>query len=496
VSNTGVGDTVSYEGSTAGVVVTINGGAAVNTGGDAAGDSLFQIENLTGSDHADTLTGDELANVLTGGLGDDTLVGGLGSDTATFALARSAYTITRTGADTATVRDNVSGETDTISGMEFLRFSDRTQSFASAAPFPPTEGDDVLTGTEDPDTIDALGGDDTVNGLGGADTLNGGAGNDTLQGGAGADTLTGGGNTGAGDTASYAGSTTGVTVTVNGGAAANSGGDAAGDILREIENLTGSNLNDALTGDAGINRLDGRDGDDVLTGGAGADILVGGNNTVFGDTASHAASSEGVSVNVNAELFNTGGDAEGDQLRGIENLIGSTHSDFLVGDAGANRLTGGGGSDVLIGRDGNDILDAAGDNVGDTLEGGLGDDVYIVDGGDSVQENQGGGADEVRTSAASYTLGDNVENLTGTGFSQTLTGNALTNRITGGSGNDIFIGTDGADTLIGGLGSDTVNYSTATSAVIAGVHGANSLGQTLSGIENLIGGSADRRATS
>jgi len=56
----------------------------------------------------------------------------------------------------------------------------------------PTNGDDVLTGTESPDVIDALDGNDAVTGLGVNDTLNGNAGADNLSGGTGNDTLRGG----------------------------------------------------------------------------------------------------------------------------------------------------------------------------------------------------------------------------------------------------------------------------------------------------------------
>ncbi len=38
---------------------------------------------------------------------------------------------------------------------------------------------------------------------------------------------------------------------------------------------------------------------------------------------------------------NTGGDAQGDSLSGIENLTGSAFADTLVGDGGVNRLDGG-----------------------------------------------------------------------------------------------------------------------------------------------------------
>jgi Ca2+-binding RTX toxin-like protein len=68
-------------GSTAGVRVNLATGAV--SGGDATGDTLRGIENLTGSGHSDTLTGDLGNNALNGGDGADTLGGGGGTDTLT-----------------------------------------------------------------------------------------------------------------------------------------------------------------------------------------------------------------------------------------------------------------------------------------------------------------------------------------------------------------------------------------------------------------------------
>ena len=53
----------------------------------------------------------------------------------------------------------------------------------------PTEGDDVIMGTDLDDTIDGLGGDDVICGSGGNDTLFGGDGSDRLVGGPGEDVL-------------------------------------------------------------------------------------------------------------------------------------------------------------------------------------------------------------------------------------------------------------------------------------------------------------------
>ncbi|KGM29976.1 hypothetical protein P409_35845, partial [Inquilinus limosus MP06] len=84
---------------------------------------------------------------------------------------------------------------------------------------------------------------DTLIGDGGANVLAGGSGDDILHGGAGADTLQGGNGT---DTADYAGSAAGVSVNLTAGTGA--GGDAQGDTLSGIENLTGSGFADRLYG--------------------------------------------------------------------------------------------------------------------------------------------------------------------------------------------------------------------------------------------------------
>src|SRR5258708_1592375 len=85
---------------------------------------------------------------------------------------------------------------------------------------------------------------DKLIGTAAADDIFGLSGNDLLIGGAGADSLDGGTGT---DTASY--STASVGVVANLLAPAGNTGDAAGDSYTSIENLTGSNFADTLTGD-------------------------------------------------------------------------------------------------------------------------------------------------------------------------------------------------------------------------------------------------------
>ena len=75
---------VSYENSNAGVNIRLvnpdpagiyEPRAARVSGGWAEGDTLIEVENLIGSDHADTLTGNRFSNTFEGGRGDDTLAG-------------------------------------------------------------------------------------------------------------------------------------------------------------------------------------------------------------------------------------------------------------------------------------------------------------------------------------------------------------------------------------------------------------------------------------
>ena len=145
----------------------------------------------------------------------------------------------------------------------------------------------------------------------------------------------------------------------------------------------------------------------------------------------------------------------------VENGIGGSGNDLLVGNAAANVLTGNAGDDGLTGAAGNDTLN--GGLGADTMLGGTGDDLYYIDiSGDLVTELLGEGSDTV-SSAISYTLGDNVENLiltggategTGNALDNSLTGNDLANRLDGGAGNDRIVGGDGVDTMLGGLGAD------------------------------------------
>ncbi|HEY0312959.1 MAG TPA: calcium-binding protein [Allosphingosinicella sp.] len=241
----------------------------------------------------------------------------------------------------------------------------------------------------------------------------------------------------------------------------------------------GGDGNDTLIGSAGNDRLEGGNGDDVIDGKAGGDTMLGGagNDIYYVDMLP----SGGLPGDTVIENANEGTDEVRTALAAyaltanVENLTGTSSSgQALTGNGLDNHIVGGVGNDTLTGGDGNDILD--GGAGADAMAGSLGNDIYYVDdAGDTVTENPGEGTDEVRTSLASYTLGPNVENLTGLTAGQTLSGNGLANVITAAPGSAVLHGAAGDDVLkiagsgqaFGDTGSDTLvaDFGAATGSV-------------------------------
>ena len=420
-------------------------GASQGFGGDAQGDYLVGIVNLIGSNTGgDNLSGSAAANTMNGQGGNDTLNGQGGND---ILLGGAADDILIGG-----------GGADSLQGGAG---SNDTADYSGSAS-PVTVNLTTGTGTGGDAQGDTLTGIERVIGSAGDDTLTGSAGNDTLIGGAGADALTGNGGV---DTADYSGSGAGVTVDLTAGTGL--GGDAQGDTLNGIENITGTAFIDTLTGDAGANTILGLDGNDTIRGGAGADNLDGGAST---DMVDYFTSGSGVTVNL-ADNTASGGDAAGDTIINFEWIRGSEFVDNLTGSAGGNMISGEGGDDTINGGAGNDAL--FGEAGSDTIDGGDGDD-RLVGGAGADSLTGGAGHDTVyyddalagvtlnlgniavNTGDAAGDTYSGIEAFAGSNFNDVMIGDSEANLLSGWGGDDQLSGGAGKDQLFGGAGTDVI----------------------------------------
>lgn len=427
-------------------------------------------DTLNGDGSNDLLDGGAGNDVLRGGDGDDQLIGGLGDDRLEGGAGDDRYYFAR-GDGKDTINDLVGHSTIYVSnlplnevyfrrdgtdllilftsspddqiGLEYF-FDPVTGLAKSGLTVDPGSGTPWVISANDLDAVVLLGTtlDDTITGNALNNVINGLAGNDTIRAGNGADTLDGG----SGDDALY--------------------GEAGDDIL------SGGQGNDLLDGGTGTDQMAGGAGDDtyvvddagdVVTeaAGEGADLVRSSISYVMPDHVelielTGNANIDATGNNLDNVLTGNAGDNHLQGLDGNDALHGGDGNDLLKGGTGDDVLNGGNGIDELRGGGGNDLLD--GGAGADRLIGGAGNDTYRVDdGGDVVVELSGEGTDTVESTAYSYTLSDNIEQLVlvegssahegiaGTG-SQTLTGNSNGNRLDGGAG---------VDTMIGGLGNDT-----------------------------------------
>ncbi|GAA0634175.1 calcium-binding protein [Brevundimonas lenta] len=412
--------------------VFVDLGAGVATNGHGGHDTLVGIENVVGTAFADSILGNAAANVINAGGGDDllagrggsdTLVGGAGIDTASYAFAIRGVDVRL---HLGTTRNDGEGSVDTLIGIENILGSDFS---------------DFITG-------DA--GSNSLRGGGGADNLIGFAGNDALYGGAGAlNTLQGG----LGDDLYVIEAADSVIELVGEGTDTVQAYIGVYVLAGNVEILTYVGVGDFMgTGNNDANTINGGAGDDILRGRGGADLLNGGGGS---DTIDYTLAGGAVFARVDRQHATDDGDGSVDTYTQAEHLTGSNYNDILIGDAGANVLKGGIGKDILLGMDGNDILwggAAGGDNQ---LQGGRGDDYYILESVDTVVELAGEGIDTVEARIAKYVIRDNVENVIFTGTTKfQCFGNVLDNHITGGDKDDIFRGGGGNDTILGGGGND------------------------------------------
>ncbi|MCA1748610.1 MAG: calcium-binding protein [Parasphingopyxis sp.] len=229
--------------------------------------------------------------------------------------------------------------------------------------------------------------------------------------------------------------------------------------------IEGDETNNSLWGTDEADLMYGLGGNDKLRGGGGADTMFGGTGN---DRYWVGSFSAGAGFDIVQESAGEGNDTvfasvsyvlpehvERLTLLGTDDLDGT-------GNGADNRLVGNGGQNALYGLGGNDLLDAGkADGLSDLLQGGTGNDRYVVrDAFDFVSEAAGGGRDTVVVLGPYYSNSEHVERVfvRGPEESQVLgwshgerivvQGSAATD-ILGGGGNDLIRGGDGDDILRG-----------------------------------------------
>jgi Ca2+-binding RTX toxin-like protein len=484
--------------------------------GDDVISGLAGNDTLVGAAGDDSLIGGTGNDSLVGGDGNDFLDGGTGTaDIAAFSGNFADYLITYdsttgeyTVIDTVAARDG----TDTVTGVESFVFLDLTIA-SNLVPLTivGTSGNDAITGAGGADTLSGHEGNDTITGGDGNDSIQGDEGNDSLVGGAGDDMLTGGagtdvieGGTGT-DTVVFTGNFAEYTVVFNSvtqqyfirdTVADRDGLDVVKADVEKFKFADGVRNNVLLSVDVG-STFSGTTGNDSLTGTDHNDFLSGdkGNDTLVGGAGND---------------WLTGGD--GSATDGADDLQGGAGNDFLEGGMGNDTLAGGAGNDTLCGGDGNGLLTGDGTDTA-VFQGNYADYSASYDsatGWYTIVDGIAGrdGTDMVR-SVESFEFHDTVRTsaqllgsiVDGTDASDSLVGGIGNDSLNGGLGDDTLQGGGGNDVIAGGFGRDTASYAGTTGAVTVSlaVTGAQNTGgsgiDTLTGIENLIGGNGNDRLT-
>jgi len=587
-------DTVSFELATKGVTVNLGG-----TGGESS--NFNSVEQLIGSAHSDSLVGDQNSNTIIGGDGDDTISGGGYADTGNDVLDGGDGNDTIDGDGGNDVIYGGNGN-DTLYGGVYALEADGNDTIYGGAGddiiysagldgkntgnclLDGGAGDDVLYGDDGfttasyadatggvvvnlgietaqavgggagTDTLVAINGligssfNDVLIGSTGNNTLSGGDGDDVLNGGAGDDVLDGG--TGV-DTASYAGSTGGVTVSLAITGAQNVGGGAGTDTLISIENLEGSAFDDILTGDGSANTFILTDGgNDAVNGGDGNDTIVAGGTlnasdkidggtgtdtlTLAGDYSAGVTFSSTTMVNVEAMTLagghtyklalNDANVALGQTLTvdasalGASNALifdGSAETDgkfSISGGAGADTITTGAGDDIVTASAGNDVIDVSkGGN--DTVSGGDGNDTILVGAALTAKDKiDGGSGIDTLVLNGDYSAGVNFSSSTIVNIEtiQLAAGNSYTLKLSDGnvaagatltvdasaldsSHSLIFNGsaeTDGGFAVTGGNGNDQLTLGAGNDTVNGG-GGDDLIDLSKGGNDTAVGGSGN-----
>jgi len=489
--------------------LTLTGTGAIN----GTGNALNNV--LTGNSGNNLLSGLGGDDTLLGGPGDDSLDGGTGTDTAVFTGVRSGYVLSHDGNGGYVATSSIGGSADHLSGIERITFDDGTFDLGAIANHAPAlTGAQAVLSNGSPDHAYTVTKAQLLAGFtdGDGDALS--VAGVTADHGAvtanpdGSFTLT--------PEAGYFGLVTfSYSVTDGYGAAV----AATETVTLTSPGIHGTPGNDSLPGTSGVDtiyghggddRLDGQKGNDLLYGGDGNDTLQGGGgaDTMFGehgddyyyvdngaDTVSEESTAgidDGGYDKVAASIsYTLTAHVEELDLLGSSNINGT-------GNAGDEWIFDNAGNNVLSGLSGNDTLVSTTGGI-DTLLGGTGDDVYwIGNAATVVTETNTTGWDAV-WSGASYTLGDNLEELDLLGTANlNATGNSGDNFLYGNGGNNTLAGLAGNDTLYGNAGNDTLQGGDGADAMYGGagddVYTVDNTGDTVSeaGIDSADEGGYDK----
>ena len=425
VGGTGL-DVAAYDGSLAAVTASL---ATGGTGGDAAGDKYFDVEGLHGSSNNDSLEGDSNDNELAGRAGSDQLRGGAGDDLYLFGRGDGADVI---------IDSSFSEDEEIVSATGVLKGPYESRVDVDDRAAGNLVGEHVVVNTETGEVVyrKAITGSTYGAWVGGSVTAP-----PTFDRAAWLFT--------AGGTGSR------VTRSLSAG--------PAGDDTLSLEDYTGE---PGQTGDRSIGLTD------INISFVSNDLRI----TVGSDTATIQAFRSGAlaaggaverlqfsdgselllqnlrfdAAGVLATAGTTGNDLIVGNGVGATSLTGSDGNDTLIGDARANTLNGGAGDDLLVGGSGGSV---------DTFIGGSGVDTVSYFGSDAgVIVNLKSGA--AGAGPGSEALGDTyseIENLTGSIYSDNLIGDTNANILKGNAGDDWLVGDTGDDVLIGGAGVDRLD---------------------------------------